>query len=164
MIEFISQNISSYFHKGFHLNPLFVLAIVWFFIQLIKIIIDSIRHKKFHTLNIFSAWWFPSFHAGVVSSISAMILIEYWFDSILFALSCWLSLLVAYDAMNVRFESWQQAKYINEIRSSIKSTLVMDKRNHPLKERLWHTPLEVVWWVVIWFVSTLLLYYYFVLS
>jgi len=165
MFSFIQESLQVYFKNGIRINPVFILIIVWFTIQLIKIIIDSIKYKKFHTLNIFSAWWFPSFHAGIVTSITTMIWIYFWFDSIFFAFSCGFALIVAYDAMNVRFESGKQAQYINEIRTSITSVLSMTKKDHPaLKERLWHTPVEVLWGIIIWFVLTFILYYYLIIK
>ncbi len=165
MFSFIQESINTYFQDGIKMNPLFVLILVWFIMQFLKIIIDSIKYKKFRIYNLFSAWGFPSFHAWIVSSISTMVWIHFWFDSIIFALSCGFSLLVAYDSMNVRFESWQQAKYINEIRTSITSVLSMTKKDHPLlKERLWHTPIEVLSWIVIWFILTFIIYYYFIVN
>ncbi len=164
MFQFIYQSIQQYFQKGIEMNPLFILVIVWFIIQFTKIIIDSIKQKKFCLWNIFSAGWFPSFHAGIATSITTMVWMEFGFDSMLFALSCWFALLFAYDAMNVRFESGRQAKYINEIRLDLKSVLTKQEKWLPLKERIWHTPIEVLWWIIIWFVATFVLYYYLILS
>lgn len=165
MFLFIQESLQVYFQNGIRANPLFILIFVWFIIQLIKIIIDSIKYKKFRISNLFSAGWFPSFHAGIVTSITTMVWFHFGFDSIFFALSAAFSLIVAYDAMNVRFESGKQAQHINEIRTSITSVLSMTKKDHPLlKERLWHTPLEVLWWIVLWFTLTFILYYYLILS
>jgi acid phosphatase family membrane protein YuiD len=62
--------------------------------------------------------------------------IEFGFDSTIFALSCAFALLFAYDAMNVRFESGKQAKYINEIKLDLKSVLTKNEKELPLKERI----------------------------
>lgn len=62
--------------------------------------------------------------------------IEFGFDSLFFALACAFALLFAYDAMNVRFESGKQAKYINEIRVDLKSVLMKREKELPLKERI----------------------------
>jgi len=70
---------------------------------------------------------------------------EYGFDSVIFALACGFALLVAYDAMNVRFESGKQAQCINEIKSEISQVFMSDKKTkkyskslslYDLKERL----------------------------
>lgn len=163
MLNFIRDNFQVYFQRGIEINPIFILMIVWFFIQFIKITLDSIKHKKISFMYIFTAGGFPSTHAGLATSITTMVWITHWFDSILFALSCGFSLLFAYDAMNVRFQSWKQAKYINEIRLDLKSVLTKQEKWNPLKERLWHTPIEVLWWIIISFITTFLLYYYFII-
>jgi acid phosphatase family membrane protein YuiD len=41
--------------------------------------------------------------------------------------------------------------------------LTKQEKWNPLKERLWHTPVEVIWWILIGFIATLLLYYYFII-
>ena len=167
MFEFISQSISQYFSDGIKWNPIFILGVVWFAIQILKVIIDSIKIKAISYTSIFAAWGFPSFHSGLATSVTTMVWLSEWFNSVLFAVCFAFSLLVAYDAMNIRFESWKQAKCINEIRSSLSSALLWNLNRDerlPLKERLWHTPIEVAWWIIISFILTFVLYYYLVLK
>lgn len=167
MFEFIGQSVSQYFTDGIRWNPIFILIVVWLTIQILKVIIDSIKIKEFSFTSIFAAWGFPSFHSWLATSVTTMVRLSEWFNSMLFAVCFAFSLLVAYDAMNVRFESWKQAKCINEIRSSLSAALLWglnrDERL-PLKERLWHTPIEVAWWIIISFILTFVLYYYLVLK
>lgn len=167
MFEFIGQSVSQYFADGIKWNPIFILIVVWLTIQILKVIIDSIKIKEFSFTSIFAAWGFPSFHSWLATSVTTMVRLSEWFNSVLFAVCFAFSLLVAYDAMNVRFESWKQAKCINEIRSNLSAALLWglnrDERL-PLKERLWHTPIEVAWWIIISFTLTFVLYYYLVLK
>lgn len=79
-----------------------------------------------------------------MTSITTMVLIEFGFDSLVFALAGGFALLFAYDSMNVRFQSGKQAKYINAIRLDLKSVLAKEEKGLPLKERLGHTPIEVL--------------------
>lgn len=167
MFEFIGQSISQYFSAWMSRNPLFILIIVWFTIQIMKVIIDSIKIKEFSFTSLFAAWWFPSFHSWLATSVTTMVWLSEWFNSVLFAVCFAFSLLVAYDAMNVRFESGKQAKCINEIRSSLSAALLWSQNREerlPLKERLWHTPIEVAWWIIISFILTFILYYYLILK
>lgn len=167
MFEFIGQSVSQYFSNGIQWNPIFILIVVWFTIQILKVIIDSIKIKEFSYTSIFAAWGFPSFHSWLATSVTTMVRLSKWFNSILFAVCFAFSLLVAYDAMNVRFESGKQAKCINEIRSSLSAALLWNLNREerlPLKERLWHTPIEVAWWIIISFILTFVLYYYLVLK
>ncbi len=162
MFSFIRESFKTYFQWGIKINPLFILLFVWFIAQLIKITIDSIKQKKFCISNLASSGGFPSFHASIVSSIATMALMEFGFDSIFFALACAFAWLVVYDAMNLRFESGKQAEYINEIRVSITSVLTMTKKES-LKERLWHTPIEVFAGIILGITLTFVLYYYLIL-
>lgn len=167
MFEFIGQSVSQYFSDWMSRNPLFILIIVWFTIQIMKVIIDSIKIKEFSFTSLFAAWWFPSFHSWLATSVTTMVWLSEWFNSVLFAVCFAFSLLVAYDAMNVRFESGKQAKCINEIRSSLSAALLWSQNREerlPLKERLWHTPIEVAWWIIISFILTFILYYCLVLK
>lgn len=167
MFEFIGQSVSQYFSDGIRRNPIFILVIVWFTIQILKVIIDSIKIKEFSFTSIFAAGWFPSFHSWLATSVTTMVRLSEWLNSVLFAVSFAFSLLVAYDAMNIRFESGKQAKCINEIRSSLSAALLWSLNREerlPLKERLWHTPIEVAWWIIISFILTFVLYYYLILK
>ncbi|HOG15179.1 MAG TPA: divergent PAP2 family protein [Candidatus Absconditabacterales bacterium] len=161
MFSFIRESFKTYFQEGIKINPLLILIFVGFVTQLIKITIDSIKQKKFCISNFFSSGGFPSFHSSIVSSIAIMVLIEFGFDSIYFALACAFAGLVVYDAMNLRFESGKQAEYINEIRLNITSVLTMTQKES-LKERLGHTPFEVFAGIILGIALTFVLYYYFI--
>ena len=173
MFQFIHDSFSQYFSWELHMNPLFIMCIVWFLIQSIKVIIDSIKQRWFATSSIFSAWGFPSFHTGITSSVTMMAWLEYGFDSVIFAVAFGFAMLIAYDAMNVRFESGKQAQCINEIKTEISEVFLSDKKTkkysksltmYNLKERLWHTPIEVFGGMVLWILFTLPLYYFFIIS
>jgi acid phosphatase family membrane protein YuiD len=84
---------------------------------------------------------------------------EYGFDSILFAVAFAFSLLVAYDAMNLRYEAGQHAHYINDMRFELQSVLQKSAKR-PLKERIGHTPLEVFGGMLFGSLLTFLLYYW----
>jgi acid phosphatase family membrane protein YuiD len=45
-----------------------------------------------------------------------LVLLEYGFDSVLFVVVAAFSLLFAYDAMNLRFQTGQHAHFINKLR------------------------------------------------
>lgn len=170
MFSYIRDSFVWYFQNWFSMNPIFLVLLVWFCIQFIKVIIDIFRYKAFCFDHFFSSWWFPSFHTGLASSITMFVLLEYGIDSVLFAVVFSFSLLFAYDAMNIRFEAGQHAHYINKLRFELQWVLfsewskeqkeVKESKKNQLKERIWHTPLEVLWGFVIGSLLTFLLYYY----
>ncbi len=159
MVSYVVESFRSYFDGGVVFNPLFLILLVWFFIQFLKVIIDIFRYKAFCFDHFFSSWWFPSFHTWLSSSLTMFVLLEYWIDSVLFAIVFCFSLLFAYDAMNIRFQAGQHAHYINKLRFELQWILFKETKKNVLKERIWHTPLEVLGWFVIGSLLTYILYY-----
>jgi acid phosphatase family membrane protein YuiD len=103
------------------MSPVVLVLFVGFCIQAIKIIIDTIRCRTCLWQNFFSSGGFPSFHTGISSSVTTLILLHYGVDSYFFAFSLAISLLFAYDAMNLRYEAGQHAQYINSLTKKMSS-------------------------------------------
>ncbi len=135
--------------------------IVWVTIQAIKITIDFFQEKKLYISNIRRAWWFPSVHGWVSSSIATLMFLHFGIDSAEFAIAFSFAILFWYDSMNIRYEAWKHAKYLNTISSQLSSVLEFgDNKYIVLKERLWHTFLEVAWWIITWILLTMLFYHF----
>ncbi len=140
--------------------PIFLVLLVWVIIQFVKIIIDSIAEKRICLDHIFISWWFPSFHTWIASSVTVLALLADWIFSVSFAIALTFSMLFAYDAMNVRYQTWKHAEYLNAIRRDLQENFLMsEQRKSKLKERLWHTPIEVMWGFIFWVVLTFVFYY-----
>lgn len=124
-------------------------------IQLLKIIIDYSQEKRVYVSSLRRAWWFPSVHSWISTSIATLMFFEFWLNSAEFAIAFTFSFLFWYDSMNIRYEAWKHAKYLNKISSQLSSVLEFGENKYIfLKERLWHTFLEVLWWIIIWFALT----------
>jgi len=145
--------------------PLFIVPIlIWLITQIIKILFDIIEEKKFDFAFFRRAGWFPSVHSSISSSITTLMRLKYWLDSPYFALALIFSFLFWYDAMNVRYEAWKHAQYIKEIIIQFKQNFkIKPVKSLSLKERLGHTFLEVIAWVIVWFTLTVLIYHYFII-
>lgn len=168
MLEYIRNWFQIFFDAPFKLYPITIVFIVWVIIQWTKVIIDLFSYRKFMLANLFIAWGFPSFHSWISSSVTMLALLEYGFDSSVFAIAFVFSLLFSYDAMNLRYQAGQHAHYINKIRSTIGGVLLEPKgtsfvQREKLSERIGHTVWEVLWWIVFWTIFTFLLYYYFII-
>jgi len=105
MIEYAIVGLKGFIAKGFHMYPIFIVIIVGCIIQFTKVIIDIIRYKRFYIGHIFASGGFPSFHSGLASSVTMLVRLQYGFDSVFFAVAFAFSLLFAYDAMNLRYET-----------------------------------------------------------
>ena len=90
----------------------------------------------------------PSVHSSVVVSLATAFALKYGIDSDLFAITMWFTVIIIYDAINVRFEAWLHAKAINEE--------LWEKR---FKESLWHLPSEAFAGSMLGIVVALALFY-----
>lgn len=124
-------------------------------IQFIKVIIDSIINKQITRAVLRSAWGFPSVHSWMAASISLLMFLHYGPKSPEFAIAFTFSFLFWYDAANIRYEAWKHALYLNRMREQLIKIVNLDEKVVILKERLWHTFVEVVAWILVWVLITL---------
>jgi len=133
--------------------PLFTIPIiVWLIIQIIKLIIDKINGEKLSLDKLFTAWWFPSVHSWLSASLLVSIFYVEGLYSTSFAIALIFSILFWYDAANVRYQAWKHAEVINSMRNQLSNIFELEYCSNSkwkLKERLWHTFGEVVWWIII---------------
>ena len=120
---------------------IYVPMILWFCIQVFKVLHDLYKTKKFNFRRILGAGGMPSSHSAVVVSTSTLIGKNYGVDSAIFALSLIFALVVMYDACGVRRAAGKQAKLLNEIVNTPGlSTLEVKGK---LQVALGHTPVQV---------------------
>lgn len=144
--------------------PFVIPLIVGVIVQTMKLVIDAVKYKRVTFRNIRIAGGFPSVHSGLSSSITTLIFLQEWPESLLFAITLVFTLLISYDAANVRYEAWRHAYYLNYIRTELKDVLWRKEENSlALKERIWHTPLEVVAGLIVGVWLTILVYELFVI-
>ena len=120
---------------------IYVPMILWFGIQLFKLLYDLFTTKKFNFKRILGAGGMPSSHSAVVTSLATLIGKNFGVDSAIFALALIFAFVVMYDACGVRRAAGKQAKVLNEIVNTpgLSSVEVQGK----LQEALGHTPVQV---------------------
>ena len=121
---------------------IYIPLLVWFFIQLFKVIWDLVETKKFNFKRILGAGGMPSSHSAVVMCLSVMVGKEYGFGSSVFALALIFAIVVMYDAAGVRRAAGKQAHLLNKIVETPGLTNVQVQEK--LVEVLGHTPLQVI--------------------
>jgi acid phosphatase family membrane protein YuiD len=153
------KNLKSNKNKMKRSLPVFIIPLsVGLTLQIIKIVVDFIKWEKITFFKIFAAGWFPSVHSGLSTSILTVVGYNYWIWSMEFAVVLIFSLLFWYDAANVRYQAWEHAKVINNLRKQLSNLLVSVYPDHKtLKERLGHTVEEVIWWILISLILTLII-------
>ena len=125
----------------------FVVALV---AQAVKIVIDAFSGKHITIRSALASWGMPSAHSTLTSSLLMMvILIEGPFSVMTMVVTVY-AILVWYDAANVRYESGKHAQYINSLKQEMHKVMTQEHISSSirwfaiLKERLWHTPVEII--------------------
>ena len=128
--------------EGFITNQyIYVPVLLWFGIQLFKLIYDLVTTRKFNFKRIIGAGGMPSSHSAVVTSIATLMGKEYGVNSPIFALALIFALVVMYDACGVRRAAGKQAKVLNSIVNTPGLTNLQVQER--LQEALGHTPIQV---------------------
>lgn len=114
----------------------------WALAQIIKIPLDYLRTRRWNWALLFTTGGMPSSHSSLMTASTHAIGLYYGFANPLFAMAVAITMIVVYDAANVRRQAGIHAQRINVIFDEL-------LRGHPINERdlrevLGHTPLEVV--------------------
>ena len=121
---------------------LYVPLLLWFCIQVFKLICDLVKTKKFNFKRIMGAGGMPSSHTAVVTSLAMLVGKSEGFDSAMFAVALVFAMVVMYDAAGVRRAAGKQAHLLNKIIETPGLTGVEVQER--LVEVLGHTPLQVI--------------------
>ncbi len=116
--------------------------VAWSIAQVIKTIIFWIQQKKFDISLLVASGGMPSSHSALVVALTMKIALICGLDSPFFAISLVFSLVVMYDAINVRQSVGKQAIVLNRILKEYSKTGVLD--DEQVKVILGHTPLQVL--------------------
>ena len=134
---------------NFFYNNLIIIPFLSFILSVVlKWILLRFSTWEWNVSRALWSWWMPSAHSSVVVSISTAMAIKYWISSDYFALAMAFTVIIIYDAINVRFEAWLHASAINES--------IWEKK---FKESLWHLPSEAFAWSVLWIIVAVICYY-----
>ena len=115
--------------------------VAWGLAQTLKPPIGYLINKRWDWGLLASAGGMPSSHSALVVATTHAIALRAGFDSPLFALGFAISMVVIYDAANVRRQAGMQAQKINVLVSELLSGHPISEKE--LREVLGHTWLEV---------------------
>lgn len=127
---------------GFIQNKyVYVPFLLWFGIQLFKLIYDLATTKKFNFKRILGAGGMPSSHSAVVTGLATLIGKYEGVNTPIFAVSLILAFVVMYDACGVRRAAGKQAALLNKLIETPGLTGI--QVSEKLVEVLGHTPTQV---------------------
>lgn len=136
---------------GFIQNKyIYIPFLLWFGIQLFKLIYDLVTTKKFNFKRILGAGGMPSSHSAVVTGLATLIGKYEGVNTAIFAVSFVMAFVVMYDACGVRRAAGKQAALLNKLIETpgLSGVQVSEK----LVEVLGHTPVQVFVGALIGFV------------
>ena len=94
------------------------------------------------------SWWMPSAHTAVTVSLTTAFALKYWVTSDLFALAISFTVIIIYDAINVRYEAWLHAWALNKH--------IWERK---FRESLGHLPSEAFAWSLVWIFVAVVMFY-----
>ncbi len=120
---------------------IYIPFLLWFCIQLFKLIYDLCTTKKFNFKRIMGAGGMPSSHSAVVVGLATLIGKYEGVSSPIFAVSFILAFVVMYDACGIRRAAGKQAALLNKLIET--PGLTGMQVSEKLVEVLGHTPIQV---------------------
>ena len=111
--------------------------------QLLKVIINLVRYKKFDVSRILGSGGMPSSHSATVCALTVSVGRVSGTHTAQFAVSAVLAIIVMYDALNVRRQAGHHAQILNYMIEHW-NEMSPDLFQRKLKELLGHTPLQVL--------------------
>lgn len=124
-------------------KPLDVAILSWLVAQVAKVILVLIQDRKLDFRRLVGSGGMPSSHTSFVVALTTAVALTEGYRSTLFAVCVVFSLVVMYDASNVRRAAGEQAKILNYMMDHWNDqSPELFERN--LKELLGHTPFQVI--------------------
>ena len=121
---------------------IYVPFLLWFGIQLFKLLDDLVTTKKFNFRRIMGAGGMPSSHSAVVAGLATLVGKYEGVGSSTFAVAFIMAFIVMYDACGVRRAAGKQAALLNKLVETPGLTGV--QVSEKLVEVLGHTPIQVI--------------------
>lgn len=113
-----------------------------FIAQVLKVLVELVRTRKFNLLKLFDNGGMPSSHTSLVTTLTTGVGRYAGVDSTIFAVTLIFSLYFIFEAAGLRQEVGKQAKTLNELIDGLRHTHQFDRSR--LKELVGHTWGEVV--------------------
>ena len=141
--------------KDLFTNPFLLTGVSsWFVAQVIKTVLHCIIYKKLDFERLVGDGGMPSGHSATVASLATICGLTFGLQSVEFAITAILAIIVCHDATGVRRETGRHAEILNELLQSLETGKPVD-----LKELVGHTPLQMVMGILIGVGNAFLMYY-----
>ncbi len=147
--------------------PLWVSITSLILAQILKPLVHYCKTKEWDIDKILESGGFPSSHSALVTSLTISVGIQERFSSTLFAVTAAFSIIVLYDAANVRYYSGQNIKITQQLIKDLQKFENLDLSSPiyktKVKEVLGHKWIEVAGGVILGALIVLVMYYIYIL-
>lgn len=128
-------------------HVLFAALIAWAIAQVIKVPIEYLETHKWDWALLLQPGGMPSSHSALVVGLAHSIGLTAGFDSIYFAISFIICMVVIYDATGIRRQAGLHAELINAMIEDLATGHRL--KGEQLKEVLGHSPREVLGGIIL---------------
>ena len=125
-------------------KALVIPASAWVISQLIKVFFVLAREKRFDLWFLLRSGGMPSSHTALVCALAVAVGMMQGFNSIAFAITVILAIVVMYDAAGVRQAVSQQSLVLNRIVKELMDKRPRSEVERDLREFIGHTPFQVI--------------------
>ncbi len=115
----------------------------WAIAQIIKVVIGLVKERRFNWSYFVASGGMPSSHSATVAALATSVGIIYGINSVSFAISAILAIVVMYDAAGVRRSVSRQAFILNRIMRELREQRPRDMLEKDLRELVGHSPFQV---------------------
>ncbi len=143
----------------FENDILWACILSWLVAQTLKILINLVVHRKFVPERLWGDGGMPSGHSATVAALAASCGWYYGFDSVVFAITAILMIIVTHDATGVRREAGKHAvsiKLIAEVINNMVENKDEEIKTEKIKELVGHTPLQVFFGILVGVIVTVI--------
>lgn len=124
-------------------NKVFIAtALGWITAQSIKILLNTVKEKRFNFKWFVGTGGMPSAHSSGALALATSVGIQEGFGSTIFVATLIFAVVIAFDAQGVRRATGEQAEILNKIMDDIYWRRKIQENR--LKELIGHTPFEVL--------------------
>lgn len=141
-------------------NPYFLIPLCsWGVAQIVKVIVNLIVTRKWDVERLLGDGGMPSSHSALVSSLATICALNCGTDSVEFAITAILAMIVCHDATGVRQEAGKHAMLLDRIINSFDDIYREKIPEVQLKKFVGHTFVQVMAGIAIGILNTCLFHF-----
>ncbi|MBL7124968.1 MAG: divergent PAP2 family protein [Dehalococcoidales bacterium] len=126
-------------------NKMLVIPVcAWAIAQLIKVFVILARERRLDLHYFVASGGMPSSHTALVCALATAAAITQGLNSVAFAITAILAMVVTYDAAGVRQSVSKQSIILNRIVKEFRIRRPKGELEHDLREFIGHTPFQVI--------------------